>query len=93
MDKVEAKKILAEQLNRYRTMSHSQLLQLMGEPQTIELIGSSGVKYGLEFEVLWDHEPKKDLRIIGSIDDGGWRAFSPLSDSFIMREDGSFAGE
>ncbi len=93
MDKVEAKRILAEQLERYRSMSYSQLLQLMGEPQTMEVIGSSGPKYALEFEVLWDHEARKDLRVIGSIDDGGWRALSPLSDSFIMREDGSFVGE
>ena len=72
MDRVEAQKILAEQLERYRGMQLSQLIRLMAEPQTMEMLGSSGTKYGLEFEVVWDHEPEKDLRVIGSIDDGGW---------------------
>ena len=33
------------------------------------------------------------LRVLGSIDDGGIRAFFPLTDSFIMAPDGSFIGE
>jgi hypothetical protein len=28
-----------------------------------------------------------------SIDDGGWRAFLPWTDSFIIAPDGSFVGE
>jgi hypothetical protein len=27
------------------------------------------------------------------IDDGGWRAFTPMSDSFIIAPDGSFVGD
>jgi hypothetical protein len=30
---------------------------------------------------------------MGSIDDGGWRAFVPISRSFIKSADGSFVGE
>ena len=44
-------------------------------------------------EAVWNHELGKELRVIGSVDGGGWRAFNPLCDSFIMREDGSFVGE
>lgn len=33
------------------------------------------------------------IRVIGSIDDGGWRAFRPLSDDFIRAPDGTFVGE
>jgi hypothetical protein len=29
----------------------------------------------------------------GSIDDGGWRAFSPLTESFILAKTGTFVGE
>jgi hypothetical protein len=93
MDQSEAKNILEEQLARYHVMSHSELLSLMSEVQTMEVRGSSGTNYGLEFEVVWDDESARNLRVIGSIDDGGWRAFSPISDSFIIREDGSFVGE
>lgn len=93
MDKTEAKKILTAQLEQYRKRSHSELTQLINEPETLTVTGDSGTKYGLEIEALWDHEPGKDLRVIGSIDDGGWHALSPLSDDFIMRSDGSFVGE
>jgi hypothetical protein len=31
--------------------------------------------------------------VIVAIDDGRWRAFSPLSVDFIMAPDGSFVGE
>jgi len=30
---------------------------------------------------------------MASIDDGGWRAFAPLTRSFIKRADGSFVDE
>jgi hypothetical protein len=93
MDKTEAKKILSEQLEQYRKRSHSELTQLIGQPETLTVMGVSGTKYGLEFEAVWDHEPGEDLRVIGSIDNGGWRALKPLNDDFIMRRDGSFVGE
>jgi hypothetical protein len=41
----------------------------------------------------WDSAPNGDVRVIGCVDDGGWRAFLPLSDSFIKAADGSFVGE
>jgi len=93
MDKTEAKRILTEQLERYRKRSYAELTQLINQPETFTVREDSGTKYGLEFEAVWDHEPGKDLRVIGSIDDGGWHALSPLSDDFIMRNDGSFVGE
>jgi hypothetical protein len=93
MVKTEAKRILTEQLELYRKRSHSELTQFINQPETFTVMGDSGTKYQLEFEAVWDHEPGKDLRVIGLIDDGGWRALSPLSDDFIMRNDGTFVGE
>ena len=93
MDKTEAKKILTEHLEQYRKRSHSELTQIINEPENFTVMGDSGTKYQLEIEAVWDDESAKDLRLMGSIDDGGWRAFCPLSDDFIMRKDGSFVGE
>lgn len=93
MDKTEAKKILTEQLERYRKRSHSELTQLIDQPETFTVMGESGTKYQIEIQAFWDHKPGGDLRVIGSIDDGGWHALSPLNDDFIMRNDGSFVGE
>jgi len=38
--------------------------------------------------VFWDSLPDGNLRIMASIDDGGWRAFVLLTDSLIMKPDG-----
>jgi hypothetical protein len=58
-----------------------------------ELAGSSGAQYQLEITFHWDGPKGGDIRVIGSIDDGGWRAFLPLTRSFIKSADGSFVGE
>ncbi len=34
-------------------------------------------------QVIWDGKPNDDIRVMGLIDDGGWRAFIPLSEDFI----------
>jgi hypothetical protein len=59
----------------------------------LEVSGVSETQYQVTIQVFWDSKPHGDLRVVGSIDDGGWRAFLPLSDSFIMAPDGSFVGE
>jgi len=45
-------------------------------------------------QAFWD-SPRQpgNLRVIVAIDDGGWRAFRPLSADFIVASDGSFVGE
>ena len=53
----------------------------------------AGREYQTEVNVLWDDRPGGNIRVIGSIDDGGLRAFAPLTDSFIKAPDGSFVGE
>jgi hypothetical protein len=38
----------------------------------------------LEIQIQWDNNPGGDVRVMGAIDDGGWRAFLPLSSDLIM---------
>ena len=52
-----------------------------------------GVTYQIEIEAFWDSEPGGDIRVLGSIDDGGWRAFAPLCDDFILTPAGQLIGE
>jgi hypothetical protein len=47
----------------------------------------------LDVLVYWDGEPGGNVRVIGTIDDGGARAFVPMSDDFIKAPDGSFVSE
>ena len=87
MDNTEARQILREHLAGYRTKSYAELLALLKAKQvdTLEVRGASGTEYQMEFECFWDGKPDGDIRVWGSIDDGRWRAFCPLSESFILK--------
>jgi hypothetical protein len=89
MDRNEAHELLRQQLDRHRTRSHRELRSLIAEPEVVELAGPSGTRFCIEVLAVWDSQIGGDIRVIGSIDDGGWRAFKPLSDDFIMRPDGT----
>jgi hypothetical protein len=44
-------------------------------------------------QVDWDGKPGEDIRVTASIDDGGWSAYKPMHEDFIMAPDGTFVGE
>lgn len=96
MDKQDALGALRQRLARMRVQSYTDLVaNWLDQPESVQILGRSGVEYQVEIEGFWD-DPRQEggnLRIFGSIDDGGWRAFSPLTDSFIVAPDGSFIGE
>jgi hypothetical protein len=80
-------------LKELRQRSYADLVSWIGHPQTKQLCGEDGKQYQLEAQVYWDGKKGGDLRVMVVGDDGGWRAFMPLSDDFIMAPDGSFVGE
>ncbi len=93
MDANEARPILVERLARYRQHPYERLAQLVGSQEVEEREGASGTLYQLEFDFFWDDSPGGDVRVVGSIDDGGLRVVFPLTCSFIKAADGSFVGE
>ena len=80
-------------LRELRKRPYDDLVSFMGHPQTKEVTGGDGKNYQLEAEVFWDGKKGGDIRVIVAGDDGGWRAFKPLTSDFIMAPDGSFVGE
>ena len=93
MDDNEARALLAERLGRYREYPHGRLAELVGSCETEDRPGPTGTMYQLEFQFFWDAGPGGDVRVVGSIDDGGLRAFAPLCEDFIKAPDESFVGE
>ena len=94
MNKPEAGQLLATQLTKCRQQSYDDLVAKINAPnQAIEVLGSSGTRYYVAVVVHWDSEQLGNVRVIATIDDGGARAFVPMSDDFIMAPDGSFVGE
>lgn len=94
MDKTEAAQVLRLHLQRYRALSHGELQRRIGEIDAFSVEGPSGTEYQIEIEVFWDARPGGDLRVLGSIDDGGFRSsLSPVCEDFILAPDGTFVGE
>jgi hypothetical protein len=48
MDSKEARGLLRQQLDLYRTRSHHQLQSLIAEPEVMELVGPSGTRFCIE---------------------------------------------
>jgi hypothetical protein len=94
MDKVEATQVLATELAKFREQPYDDLVAMVdSSKRTVEVVAPSGTRYYLDVLVYWDGEPGGNVRVTGTIDDGGARAFVPLSDDFIRAPDGSFVGE
>jgi len=77
MNKSEAQKILTEQLARFSARSHSELKRFVEEErvEAYEVCGPLGTAYQVEIQFIWDDTPGDTIRILGSVDDGGLRAF------------------
>ena len=86
MDKSEAQKVLSEQLARFSQRSYSELVPLVesSHVEHLEIYGASGTKYQVEVQFFWDDKPGSVIRVFGSIDDGGIRAFFPLTQSLLV---------
>ncbi len=93
MDQSEARTILHEHLGKYRQRSYADLAGNVDKEDRFEAKGPSGTVYYLQFLFVWDSAPNADIRVIGHIDDGGWRAFCPLTEDFILSPSGVFVGE
>jgi len=47
----------------------------------------------MEKQAFWGDKKGVDIRVLVSIDDGGWGSLFPMTQSLIMAPDGSFVGE
>jgi hypothetical protein len=94
MNKDEARTVLAQQINLYRTKRYGELLYLLDTTDDLTVVAPSGQTYNIEIGAVWDDREQMNLRVMGRIDDGGWQKLvMPLCDDFIMRPDGGFVGE
>jgi hypothetical protein len=91
MDNREAIRWLEQELDAWRQRPYAELSRLIDlDPVVSERNGDDGTKYQLEIQAVWDGPRAGNIRVIGSIDDGRWRAFLPLTRSFIKTPDDAF---
>ena len=84
MNKHEALALLQAELDEYRQWSYGDLEKQIGEEYHLEIAGPSGVEYQIEIQILWETTPQGRILVIGSVDDGGIRAFAPLCETFVV---------
>jgi hypothetical protein len=92
VDKQEADHLLDQIMGDLRAQPYERLLRYQ-EPDAFDVVGHSGTSYQVEIQALWDDKNNRTLRVMGSIDDGGWCALHPLTRDFIIAPDGTFVGE
>lgn len=94
MDKAAYLSLLAPIVAEQRGRGYAFWLPyITGEVIVLDITAPDGTQCCVEINAMWDDKPDGNIRVIASIDDGGWRAFVPVSDSFIVAPDGSFVGE
>ena len=84
MDKSEAQKILREQLARFGKYTELVPLVESRHVEDFEIRGTSGTMYQVEVQFFWDDNRRRIVRVVGSIDDGGIRAFVPLTETLLV---------
>jgi hypothetical protein len=89
MNEQAANALIESELHRLEEWSYSELTALIGKVETKDLDGDDGKTYQIEIQAFWDSKKGGNVRVIVAADDGGWRAFKPLTGDFIMHPDGS----
>ena len=90
MDRSAAATLLRREVESYARRSRAELVRLVGQVEAYEVEGPDGVAYQVEVQALWDSEPGGLLRVIASIDDGGFRSsLRPVVDGFLVHLDGA----
>ena len=89
MDNEEARSLLREELAKYRGMRYEELRALVNAPKRVsEVVGPSGTHYYIDVYAAWEGWRNGDVRVMGRIDDGAWRAFVPLAEGFVRTPTG-----
>ena len=89
MDVKEAKRHLVRVVSEYRSKPYGFWESQIGrEPITLNTTADSGNEYQVEIEAFWDGKAGGSIRVLIGIDDGGWRAFCPLTKDFVVAKEG-----
>ena len=82
-------KFLASSWHGLGTMPSLCRLSSRRRVETFQIHGESGAKCQVEIQFFWDNNRGRSVRVVGSIDDGGIRAFVPLTQCSLISPPGS----
>ena len=93
MDPIEALGVLSVEAMKFAGRSHAELSSLIDEPVHLQVVGPGGSEFQVEVSAAWDDNPGQTLRLFFSVDDGGVRAFVPLTRGALVPPGAVFDGE
>ena len=93
MDTAAAQRVLDEWIAKLRAVPYRELASRVDSVTTDEVARDSARSWQLEIQVLWNDEPNGNVQVMVSVDDGGLRAFVPMTDSFIKTPSEEFVEE
>jgi len=73
--KIESEENLRARMSEIRRRPFAELVRLIDVADCVEVKGQNGKDYQIEVNAAWDDKEKTRLRVYGSIDDGGFRAW------------------
>ena len=91
VDTNEASSVLHAHLTRYKERSYPELRDLLGRVEHADVAGPSGMVYRIDVHAIWSDREGGDLWVMAMIEDKDRPASRPLTDSFVMRPDGTLA--
>jgi hypothetical protein len=94
MNTAVARELLKNEIEQLRRQTYAGLAARIDHQECKDVPGRDGKNYHIDIDVFWDSgQHDGNLRVIASIDDGGIRAFVPMTDDFILAPNGHFVGE
>ena len=93
MDPIEALAALSIEAMKFAGRSHQELSSLVDEPVHLRVVGPNGGEFQVEISAVWDDKHGQTLRLFFSVDDGGIRAFMPLTRGALVPPGAAFDGE
>lgn len=93
MDRNEARELLEAQIEEWRLRPYAELSREVGRLRRFETTGPSGQHYEGHIQVFWRGFAHGPVKVIGSIDDGGWRTFVPVMTDFTVTPDGTIVSQ
>ena len=84
MNTDDYKELLKPIMDEYKKFSYLFWKQHLNTVITFEGKSDSGEDYQVEIQPVAEKSVVESIRVLFSIDNGGWRAYSPITDSFSL---------
>jgi len=84
MTREEQRSALREALETWAQRGYCLLVNKIGDVERLVIHGDHDREWFVEIRMSWDDKPGGDIRVTGTIDDGGIGAFFPTTDSVLV---------